>query len=150
MFSEEALSDEFVARLFGEETVLRVWRKEWDAYPVLTPVTPEEGEGDSIKGRTKKELAPVRLDQGSYYVNGFERLISTMETEVSLLSSSSVMLDTAHWYLIRRLCRVSTSSVFSYKTSSITRLLILGLNGTTRTSLPSRLSLFLSRFFLFF
>ena len=42
----------------------------WAAYPQLDPIT------------NSADFAPVRPDEGFYYVNGFERLISTMETEV--------------------------------------------------------------------
>lgn len=71
MFSADRLSDEVVGDLLGKKLVLKIWRKEWDAYPLLSPIT--DGE---------KELAPVRVDEGFYYVNGFERLFSTMESEV--------------------------------------------------------------------
>lgn len=70
-FSSSPLSTSFLQTVFGETEVGKVWSKEWDAYPVLEPIMDD------------KELAKVRLDQGLYYVNGFERLISTMETEVS-------------------------------------------------------------------
>lgn len=72
MFSRERLEDDLLREIFGEGNVGKAWRKEWEAYPVLEPVLKES------------DLAPVRLDQGLYYVNGFERLVSTMETEVRL------------------------------------------------------------------
>lgn len=71
MFSAKRLGDDLLGEIFGSGNVGKTWRKEWDAYPVLEPVLEES------------DLAPVRPDQGLYYVNGFERLISTMETEVS-------------------------------------------------------------------
>lgn len=71
LFSAQPLSDQLAKDLFGETEVAKIVRKEWDAYPVLKPVTEE------------KEWALVRPDKGLYYVNAFERLISTMETEVS-------------------------------------------------------------------
>lgn len=72
MFSKAKLDPEVLGQIFGgEENVGKSWEKVWQAYPKLNPVKEE------------KELAPVRPDEGFYYVNGFERLISTMETEVS-------------------------------------------------------------------
>ncbi|KAI6136960.1 Prenylcysteine lyase-domain-containing protein [Pisolithus sp. B1] len=64
IFSKERVSDEWLEKVFGK--VGWVYRKEWDAYPVLPPTT---------------KFPPVRLDQGFYYVNAFEPFISTMETE---------------------------------------------------------------------
>ncbi|GAA5822985.1 hypothetical protein JCM10212_006528, partial [Sporobolomyces blumeae] len=71
LFSSRALATEQdLARIFGaRNNVLKVVRKEWDAYPELAPVT------------SSRDLSRVRLDEGFYYVNGFERLISTMETQ---------------------------------------------------------------------
>lgn len=53
---------------------MKVIEKEWLSYPKLSPIVDAE-----------KELARIRLDDGLYYVNGMERLISTMETEVRSL-----------------------------------------------------------------
>lgn len=68
----------------------------WDAYPQLDPVTADA------------DYAPVRPDEGLYYVNAFERLISTMETEVRpsvLLCEASARL-TQGWTDRRRVqCR---------------------------------------------
>ncbi|KAF8845457.1 FAD/NAD(P)-binding domain-containing protein [Paxillus ammoniavirescens] len=64
IFSKERISDEWLAKVFDH--VSWVYRKEWDAYPILSPTA---------------EFPPVRLDQGFYYVNAFEPFISTMETE---------------------------------------------------------------------
>lgn len=75
MFSAARLSSKELEKIFGEGNVGKVWRKEWDAYPKLDPIGTEDEE----------ELAKVRVDEGLYYVNGFERLISTMETEVRQL-----------------------------------------------------------------
>ncbi|THV06108.1 FAD/NAD(P)-binding domain-containing protein [Dendrothele bispora CBS 962.96] len=65
IFSMEAVEDEWLNSMF-DGNVSWVYRKEWDAYPVLPPTT---------------EFPPVKLDTGFYYVNAFEPFISTMETE---------------------------------------------------------------------
>ncbi|KAI0635392.1 Prenylcysteine lyase-domain-containing protein [Trametes polyzona] len=65
IFSKERVEDKWLEQLF-EGKVGWVLRKEWDAYPVLPPTT---------------EFPPVKLAEGLYYVNAFEPLISTMETE---------------------------------------------------------------------
>ncbi|KAG2160140.1 FAD/NAD(P)-binding domain-containing protein [Suillus bovinus] len=64
IFSEERVSDEWLETVFGD--VSWVYRKLWQAYPVLLPTS---------------KFPPVKLDQGFYYVNAFEPFISTMETE---------------------------------------------------------------------
>ena len=69
LFSSSPPSATLLANLFGT-TIARVYRKEWDAYPVLSPIHHET------------DLSGIRIEQGIYYVNGFERLISTMETQV--------------------------------------------------------------------
>ncbi|KAI5479707.1 prenylcysteine oxidase [Pseudohyphozyma bogoriensis] len=87
MFSAEPLSTEFLESVFGEGNVGKAWSKLWEAYPLLKPVEAEE------------ELAPVRPDEGFYYVNGFERLISTMETEtVSAFNVVSLLLNDFYGY----------------------------------------------------
>jgi prenylcysteine oxidase/farnesylcysteine lyase len=65
IFSEQEISDEWLAKMFDGK-VGWVHRKLWEAYPVLPPAT---------------TFPPVKLDKGFYYVNAFEPLISTMETE---------------------------------------------------------------------
>ncbi|KAI8973130.1 Prenylcysteine lyase-domain-containing protein [Trametes punicea] len=65
IFSRDRIEDDWLDRMF-EGKVGWVLRKEWDAYPVLPPTT---------------EFPPVKLAEGLYYVNAFEPLISTMETE---------------------------------------------------------------------
>ncbi|KAI0318721.1 FAD/NAD-P-binding domain-containing protein [Amylostereum chailletii] len=72
-------TEEMVVKIFSMAPVSNAWlgemfqgqvgwvlRKEWDAYPILPPTT---------------SFPPVKLDRGLYYVNAFEPLISTMETE---------------------------------------------------------------------
>ncbi|ORY55012.1 Prenylcysteine lyase-domain-containing protein [Leucosporidium creatinivorum] len=84
MFSKSKLSAEVLGEIFGgKENVGRSWEKVWLAYPKLKPIVEAE-----------KELAPVRPDEGFYYSNGFERLISTMETEtVASFNAVSLLLQ---------------------------------------------------------
>ncbi|KAG1825546.1 Prenylcysteine lyase-domain-containing protein [Suillus subaureus] len=72
IFSEDRVTDEWLETVFGN--VSWVYRKLWQAYPVLPPTS---------------EFPPVKLDQGFYYVNAFEPFISTMETET--LASRNVV-----------------------------------------------------------
>ncbi|THH12832.1 hypothetical protein EW146_g7327 [Bondarzewia mesenterica] len=65
IFSMAPISDEWLSDMFQGQ-VGWVLRKEWDAYPVLPPTT---------------TFPPIKLDRGFFYVNAFEPLISTMETE---------------------------------------------------------------------
>ena len=83
LFSAASLEGSEIEKIFGSGNVGKVVRKEWDAYPVLKPIEREE------------DFASVRPDQGLYYVNAMERLISTMETEVRPLplSLSSLRAD---------------------------------------------------------
>ncbi|KLO11728.1 hypothetical protein SCHPADRAFT_941804 [Schizopora paradoxa] len=67
IFSKKRLSDEWLAKMFGAGAVGWVHRKEWDAYPYLTP---------------SAYFTPIRLADSIYYVNGMETLVSTMETEI--------------------------------------------------------------------
>ncbi|GJE94006.1 FAD/NAD(P)-binding domain-containing protein [Phanerochaete sordida] len=64
IFSTQRLEDSWLRRAFGK--IGWVYRKEWDAYPVLPPTT---------------SFPPIKLEKGLYYVNAFEPFISTMETE---------------------------------------------------------------------
>jgi prenylcysteine oxidase/farnesylcysteine lyase len=73
IFSEQEISDAWLANMFDGK-VGWVTRKLWEAYPVLPPTT---------------SFPPVKLDKGFYYVNAFEPLISTMETET--VSSRNVV-----------------------------------------------------------
>ncbi|MDR0848511.1 MAG: FAD-dependent oxidoreductase [Propionibacteriaceae bacterium] len=66
-FSGSELSDDFLARVFSE--VKATYRHLWKAYPVLTPAP---------------ELLPFRLAEGLYQVNGFESVVSTLETEATI------------------------------------------------------------------
>ncbi|KND03578.1 uncharacterized protein SPPG_01053 [Spizellomyces punctatus DAOM BR117] len=67
IFSPSKMEDSLLTALF-ESIQGDVIRKEWDSYPVLTP-----------KERTGM---PVELDDGAWFVNGFESVFSTMESEV--------------------------------------------------------------------
>ncbi|OAQ28197.1 hypothetical protein K457DRAFT_76707, partial [Linnemannia elongata AG-77] len=64
IFSPEALSKDLLDRLYSNRTWVK--HKEWKAYPKLRPIPLAEEE----------EVVP-----GVFYVNSFEPLISTMETE---------------------------------------------------------------------
>jgi len=65
IFSMDRMDDEWLGNMFDDQ-VHWILRKEWDSYPVLPPRT---------------DFPPVKLDDGFYYINAFEPLISTMETE---------------------------------------------------------------------
>ncbi|KAK7689579.1 hypothetical protein QCA50_007371 [Cerrena zonata] len=64
IFSKVEVGDAWLRNIFGE--VGWVNRRVFQAYPVLPPTT---------------SFPPIKLAQGLYYVNAFEPLISTMETE---------------------------------------------------------------------
>lgn len=64
MFSDRSLENEMLEALYGKGNVGKTVEKVWLAYPKLDPVGGEQ------------DFAPVRPDEGLYYVNGFERLIS--------------------------------------------------------------------------
>ncbi|BGP37153.1 hypothetical protein JCM10449v2_001057 [Rhodotorula kratochvilovae] len=82
MFSDRSLEPEMLNALYGAGNVAKVVEKVWLAYPQLKPV------------KSEADLAPVRPDEGLYYVNAFERLISTMETEtVSSFNVVSLLLN---------------------------------------------------------
>ncbi|KAK0523988.1 hypothetical protein OC842_005969 [Tilletia horrida] len=82
IFSPNQMPDERLQELFGKETIKWVYRKQWDAYPVLDPT---------------REFPPVELDEGLYYVNSLEPMISTMETStVSARNVVALLLE--KWY----------------------------------------------------
>jgi prenylcysteine oxidase/farnesylcysteine lyase len=73
IFSKNELTEIELQGMFGLKNVLKVFKKQWKSYPYLEPI------------QQQTSLAQIRLDEkGIYYVNGMERLISTMETEVSV------------------------------------------------------------------
>ncbi|CAH7671177.1 prenylcysteine oxidase [Phakopsora pachyrhizi] len=70
IFSEGEMSDETLGELFkSSENILWLKRIEWDSYPILNPL------------KSKSSFTPTKLADSFYYLNGFESLISTMETQ---------------------------------------------------------------------
>ncbi|KAI0073842.1 hypothetical protein K474DRAFT_1666124 [Panus rudis PR-1116 ss-1] len=75
IFSQKKIEDEWLQNMFNGQ-VGWVYRKVFQAYPVLPPTT---------------SFPPIKLDAGLYYVNAFEPMISTMETE-TISSRNAVQL----------------------------------------------------------
>ncbi|KAG8922639.1 hypothetical protein FRC02_011729 [Tulasnella sp. 418] len=73
-FTLEPKSDEWLQKLFGQGTIGWTYRYDWDAYPYMTP---------------RDSFPPIKPDDKLFYVNSFEPLISTMETEI--LSARNVV-----------------------------------------------------------
>nr|GAT47321.1 prenylcysteine lyase [Mycena chlorophos] len=73
IFSKQRVSDEWLSKMFDGQ-VGWVYRKEWDAYPVLPPTA---------------SFPQIKLADGLYYSNSFEPFISTMETET--ISSRNIV-----------------------------------------------------------
>ncbi|KAI0035282.1 FAD/NAD-P-binding domain-containing protein [Vararia minispora EC-137] len=86
IFSMQRVSDEWLEDMFGKPGW--VLRKEWEPYPVLPPTN---------------IFPPVKLDEGLYYINAFEPLISTMETE-TLASRNVVELMLSDKFDLPGLC----------------------------------------------
>ncbi|KAG0148773.1 hypothetical protein CROQUDRAFT_40720 [Cronartium quercuum f. sp. fusiforme G11] len=86
LFSEAPLPTETLAQIFNSSSNL-IWVKriEWDAYPVMNPVS------------EPSQLAPIQLDDGIYYANGFERLMSTMETETVAAWNIANLVSDRFW-----------------------------------------------------
>ncbi|KAL7749462.1 hypothetical protein RI367_005016 [Sorochytrium milnesiophthora] len=72
VFSKRALDDDDLRALFS--VYERVARREWDSYPVMSPLDA----GASLE----QWMPPLQLAPGLWYLNGMERLLSTMETQV--------------------------------------------------------------------
>ncbi|OAV94077.1 hypothetical protein PTTG_02883 [Puccinia triticina 1-1 BBBD Race 1] len=89
MFSEAPLSTNTLAKLFGSQQNL-LWTKRitWDAYPILAPLVP------------RSRYAPTKLGKRLYYVNGFESLISTMETQTLASWNIAMGLSKEVWNFI--------------------------------------------------
>ncbi|KAH9466280.1 hypothetical protein MJO28_001101 [Puccinia striiformis f. sp. tritici] len=86
VFSEAPLSTNTLSKLFGSmENLLWIKRIKWDAYPILTPL------------RIPTTYAPTKLDKAIYYVNGFESLISTMETQTVASWNIAMCLSQQFW-----------------------------------------------------
>ncbi|KAG2142556.1 FAD/NAD(P)-binding domain-containing protein [Suillus cothurnatus] len=68
IFSKDRVTDEWLETVFGN--VSWVYRKLWQAYPVLLPTS---------------KFPPVKLDQGFYYVNAFEPYTVAARNVVDLL-----------------------------------------------------------------
>ncbi|KAI0655027.1 Prenylcysteine lyase-domain-containing protein [Cubamyces menziesii] len=90
VFSYAPISDDWLSHMFGGK-VGWVLRKEWDAYPVLPPTT---------------EFPPIKLADGLYYVNAFEPLISTMETET--IASRNIVDIMLREHFRSGICRTHT------------------------------------------
>lgn len=65
LFSPESLSDDQLNEIFGQGNIVWTYRKEWDAYPYLTPRT---------------TFPKIKADDNLYFLNAMETFISTMET----------------------------------------------------------------------
>ncbi|KAI0828535.1 Prenylcysteine lyase-domain-containing protein [Trametes gibbosa] len=91
IFSKSRLEEAWLEQMF-EGNVGWVLRKEWDAYPVLPPTT---------------VFPPVKLAEGFYYVNAFEPLISTMETET--IAARNIVDLLLQEQFDAALCKPSTS-----------------------------------------
>ncbi|KAI8620018.1 Prenylcysteine lyase-domain-containing protein [Chytriomyces sp. MP71] len=88
LFSQHTLGDVALSALY--ETVLRVERLQWDAYPVLRPLSWEDS-GDPV----------VVVDEivgagGVFHVNAFEAYFSAMEGE-TVASANVVQLMMGRW-----------------------------------------------------
>ncbi|KAF9162901.1 hypothetical protein DFQ26_003144 [Actinomortierella ambigua] len=89
LFSHAPIEDELLNRLYTTRTWVR--RKAWQAYPKLKPMpttaddlaalTPEEKQEVKEEQRSREAWGQVEVVPGVFYVNSFEPLISTMETE---------------------------------------------------------------------
>ncbi|PLW06875.1 hypothetical protein PCANC_24990 [Puccinia coronata f. sp. avenae] len=89
MFSEAPLSTNILAKLFGShDNLLWVKRIKWDAYPILSPLVPPT------------KYAPTKLGKRLYYVNGFESLISTMETQTLASWNIAMGLSKEVWNFV--------------------------------------------------
>ncbi|PWY98415.1 hypothetical protein BCV70DRAFT_212782 [Testicularia cyperi] len=82
IFSNEAVSDELLDRLFGSETITWLRRHEWDSYPLLEPTT---------------HFPNIQVDENLYYSNAMESLVSTMETS-TVSARNTVALLLKKWY----------------------------------------------------
>lgn len=82
IFSLAPLSDGKLASILGDKTIAWTYRQQWESYPELHPT---------------RDFPPIRPDQGIYYINAFEPLVSTMETS-TVASRNAVALMLEQWY----------------------------------------------------
>lgn len=82
IFSAAPISDSQLDRLFGLSTISWVKRHEWDSYPLLTPTD---------------RFPKIEVDEGLYYSNAMESLVSTMETS-TVAAKNTVGLLLKKWY----------------------------------------------------
>jgi prenylcysteine oxidase/farnesylcysteine lyase len=98
IFSLQPLSDEKLDELIGAGTIGWVYRQEWDAYPELHPTS---------------VFPPITPDEGLYYLNAMEPLISTMETS-TVSSRNAVALALEKWlgldFVVGTECNFSTGA----------------------------------------
>lgn len=83
MFSYDKLSTKMLKSVFGEYEVAKTYDRVFLAYPKLDPI------------ESPSEVAPVKPGESFYYINGMERLVSTMETVSEQLSCPAPRLTTA-------------------------------------------------------
>ena len=74
IFSRHYLTDDILSRLFIRYNKGTVQRREWAAYPVLTP---------------NSDFAPFELSPGLYYVNSIETAASALE--MSAIAAKNVV-----------------------------------------------------------
>lgn len=82
IFSEQPITDDLLDRLFGLDSIGWKHRIEWDAYPELQPA---------------RDFADVEPDEGLFYINALETLVSTMETS-TVASRNAVGLLLSKWF----------------------------------------------------
>ncbi|CCF50874.1 hypothetical protein NDA11_007499 [Ustilago hordei] len=82
IFSAAPISDSQLDRLFGLSTISWVKRHEWDSYPLLIPTD---------------RFPKIEVDEGLYYSNAMESLVSTMETS-TVAAKNTVGLLLKKWY----------------------------------------------------
>ncbi|SNX83901.1 related to Prenylcysteine oxidase precursor [Melanopsichium pennsylvanicum] len=81
IFSSAAISDETLKRLFND-TISWVRRQEWDSYPFLAPTD---------------RFPHIEVDEGLYFSNAMESLVSTMETS-TVAAKNTVALLMQKWF----------------------------------------------------
>ncbi|KAJ1025100.1 hypothetical protein NDA16_002607 [Ustilago loliicola] len=82
IFSAAPISDSQLDRLFDSSTIGWIKRHEWDSYPLLTPTD---------------RFPRIQVDEGLYYSNAMESLVSTMETS-TVAAKNTVGLLLKKWY----------------------------------------------------